>query len=253
MASRSTSRSNRRTNSSKAARFPACASMTRDRSSSSGKEVTVASTAFVPPDLPALSAKANVQWGSGMFAFSSSLPRYSFVLILLRTNGTFGKTRSAAVSPNLDAPPHLRYAAIPFILYNECPRLFVSEAGNLFHVARCVPESRCFIAPAATPPGYLQERLSLSAMLQSAKPEVLLAPPRTPYLACDRSRLAAPAVPHNPPTGLESPASGNSPADLVVLRAQRQRPLAQEIPGQQSTASGSPLYFPSLPPSPAGP
>jgi hypothetical protein len=68
----------------------------------------VASTAFVPPDLPALSAKANVQWGSGMFAFSSGLPRYSFVLMLLRTNRAFGKTRSAAVSPNLDAPPHLR-------------------------------------------------------------------------------------------------------------------------------------------------
>src|ERR1700747_2029506 len=127
MARRSTSRSNRRTNSSKAARFPACASMTRDRSSSSDKEVTVASTASDPPDLPALSAKANVQWGSGIFAFSSYEAALSVHSLTVankpdrRPNTQrcgviqFGRTSALQVSSHLS------------MTYNECQRLFVSQ------------------------------------------------------------------------------------------------------------------------------
>jgi len=68
----------------------------------------VASTAFVPPDLPALSAKANVHGEVGIFAFFSYLAVLSVILSSLSTNGLGRQTRSAAVSSNLDAPQHFR-------------------------------------------------------------------------------------------------------------------------------------------------
>src|SRR5712671_6005926 len=138
-------------------------------------------------------------------------------------------------------------------LIQRVPATICFRGGKPF--PRCPLPTRIstFYCPCRPSPGYLQERLSLSARLQSGKPEVLLAPPHTPCLACDKSRLVAPAVPRNRPAVLESPAPGNSPADLVGLRAQRQRPLPQETLGRRSTALGSPLYFPSLPPSPARP
>src|SRR5262249_3306142 len=68
-ARRRTSRSKRRTNSSKAARLPACASATKVRSSRLGKEVTETGAAFVLPEQPLSSAKAKAHLESCMIRF----------------------------------------------------------------------------------------------------------------------------------------------------------------------------------------
>src|SRR6267143_2243769 len=68
-ARRRTSRSYRRTNSSKAARLPVCASATSARSSRLGTELTEARAAWVLPERPLLSAKTKANLGSGIFRF----------------------------------------------------------------------------------------------------------------------------------------------------------------------------------------
>src|SRR5260370_1605105 len=100
--------------------------MTRVRSSSSDKEVTVASTAPVPPDLPALSAKANVQWGSGIFAFYSyptALSVHSLTITNKRNRrpntqrcgvNQFGRTPALQVSSHLSHDIQRMSAAIWF-------------------------------------------------------------------------------------------------------------------------------------------
>src|SRR4029077_14650429 len=111
--SRSTSRSNRRTNSSKAVRLPAWASETRALSSRLGNEVTVARAALEPPVRPVLSAKAKTHLESGIFAFYSCRPflgveqEHFTAIPPLRPQADhchltrFGRTTNLAVSSHL--------------------------------------------------------------------------------------------------------------------------------------------------------
>src|ERR1700756_293142 len=218
MARRSTSRSNRRTNSSKAARFPACASMTRDRSSSSDKEVTVASTASDPPDLPALSAKANVQWGSGIFAFSSYEAALSVHSLIVankpdrRPNTQrcgviqFGRTSALQVSSHLSYDIQRMSAAICFRGMKAFSAVNVGRLVTHFHPNFNPSRSARLL-------NYPVAHLSRSARPQTARSVIGPTPPHIPGPARDKKNLVDQASPRNPLATPESPAPGSIPAD----------------------------------------